>query len=231
MPNAKSEEVVENRGSRRGGKRPGAGRKKTGVRRGGAHRRRPELSPNHPVHVTMKIDRRRPELRNHRIYRVVRRVLFAMIAHDGFRVVHISIQNNHLHLIIEAENRAALTRGMRSLTMRLQRGIAGKRGNLFPWRYHATQIKTARQARRTLAYVLNNWRRHRLDWDDRGRHLPAKLDEFSSAVSFDGWQGGAFRVPAGHEPLPVARPRTWLLRVGWTSYGRIDPFERPGPIW
>ena len=45
--------VVEAPKSRRGGKRRGAGRKKTGIRRGGPHRRRPDLSPSHPVHVTL----------------------------------------------------------------------------------------------------------------------------------------------------------------------------------
>ena len=84
--------VPEERTSRRGGKRRGAGRKKTGVRRGGPHRRRPELNPAHPVHVTLRIDRRRPELRNHHIYNQVNRVLRTFLGRDDFRVVHLSIQ-------------------------------------------------------------------------------------------------------------------------------------------
>ena len=54
------------------------------------------------------------------------------------------------------------------------------------------------------------------------------LDEFSSAVSFDGWtmRFGAPTIP-DYTPLPVSPPKTYLLREGWKEYGRIDPFERP----
>jgi YD repeat-containing protein len=178
------------RKSGRGGKRRGAGRKKTGIRRGGPHRRRPNLNPAHPVHVTLRMDRRRPELRNHHIYNQVNRVLRSFLGRDDFRVVHVSIQNNHLHMLVEAANREALSRNMKSFAIKMQRALRDRYGcKLFAHRYHAVQIKTARQARRALAYVLNNWRRHRLDWDDRGRRASARLDEFSSAISFKGWRG------------------------------------------
>lgn len=223
---------VEAPTSRRGGKRRGAGRKKTGIRRGGPHRRRPELDPRHPVHVTLRMDRRRPDLRDHHIYNKVNRVLLAFLGRDDFRVVHVSIQQNHLHMLVEAADRKALSRNMKSFAIRMQRALRDRYGcKLFAHRYHAVQIKTARQARNALAYVLNNWRRHRLDWDDRGRLSTAKLDEFSSAISFRGWRGPRFVVPAGYEPLPVSAPRTWLLAVGWRDCGLIDPFETPKPIW
>ncbi len=217
--------------SRRGGKRRGVGRKKTGIRRGGPHRRRPDLSPSHPVHVTLRMDRRRPELRSHHIYNRVDRVLRKMLGRADFRVCHVSIQENHLHLLVEAADRFALTHGMKSFAIRMQRAVRERYGcKLFSHRYDAKQITTARQARNALAYVLNNWRRHRLDWDDRGRRSTAKLDEFSSAISFDGWRGFRFEIPAGYVPLAVARPRTWLLAVGWRDCGLIDPFETPGPM-
>ncbi len=224
--------VPEERTSRRGGKRRGAGRKKTGVRRGGPHRRRPELNPAHPVHVTLRIDRRRPELRNHHIYNQVNRVLRTFLGRDDFRVVHLSIQENHLHMLVEATDRIALSRNMKSFAIKMQRALRSRYGcKLFSHRYHAVQIKTARQARQALAYVLNNWRRHRLDIDDRGRRSAAKLDEFSSAIAFQGWRDYRFDVPAGYEPLPVSPPRTWLLASGWRDAGLIDPFETPGPLY
>lgn len=215
----------------RGGKRHGAGRKKTGVRRGGPHRRRPDLNAAHPVHVTLRMDRRRPELRNHHVYKQADRVLRAYLGRDDVRICHVSIQQNHLHLLVEAADRFALTRCMKGFSIRLQRAVRERYGcKLFSHRYHAKQIKTARQARNSLAYVLNNWRRHRLDWDDRGRLSTAKLDEFSSAISFDGWRGFRFEVPRGYQPLSVSKPRTWLLAVGWRDCGLIDPFETPRPF-
>jgi len=121
---------------------------------------------------------------------------------------------------------------MQSFAIRAARALNGEQGcidKVFAYRYHASQIKTAKYARHALAYVLNNWRRHREDFLN-GRMLPAYLDEFSSAVSFDGWTMTFAKHPA-HEPLPVSKPETWLLRDGWKRYGPIDPHECPGPLW
>jgi hypothetical protein len=104
----------------------------------------------------------------------------------------------------------------------------GRGGKVFAFRYHASQIKTERYARNALSYVLNNWRRHREDFSN-GKLIDAKIDDFSSAVSFKGWTQ-RFTAPPWYEPLPVSPPRTALLREDWTLFGLIPPDERPGPI-
>jgi REP element-mobilizing transposase RayT len=213
-----------------GGFREGAGRKKS-VRRGGAHRVRPDLSAKHAVHVTLRMNGG-TALRQGKAYRAIRRVLCALLDATDFRVIHLSIQNNHLHLIVEAENKDALRRGMQRFSIRAARALQeafGWRGKIFPWRYHATQITTPRQARNTLAYVLNNWRRHREDRVNAAT-MKANVDPYSSGIGFDGWIGAPrFAVPAGYEPLPVQPPRTSLMKRDWRRCGLIDLFERPGP--
>jgi hypothetical protein len=77
--------------------------------------------------------------------------------------------------------------------------------------------------------LLNNWRRHRQDWEHAAARA-AKLDPYSSAVSFDGWTT-RFARPKNYVPLPVSPPRTALLRDDWRLYGLIDPWEKPGPLW
>jgi putative transposase len=208
-----------------------AGRKKTGKRRGGPHRRRPELDPRRPVHVTLRSARRLP-WRRREAYAVFRRVLEAYLGNPDFRVCHISIQQSHVHLLVEAANRKALSRNMQSLAIRAAYAFHaddGGCGKIFAYRYHASQIQTARYARHALAYVLNNWRRHREDFAN-GALVPAYLDEYSSAVSFRGWTI-EFAPHPTHAPLPVSPPETWLLRDGWKRYGPIDPHECPGPLW
>ncbi len=207
------------------------GRKKTGKRRGGPHRRRPELDARHPVHVVLRA-KRRLSWRRREAYGVFRRVLEAYLGNRDFRVCHISIQQTHAHLIVEAADRRALSRGMQSLAIRAAHAFhadEGGCGKIFAYRYHASQITTARYARHALAYVLNNWRRHREDFAN-GRMLAAHLDEYSSAVSFNGWTVELATHPT-HVPLPVSPPSTWLLRDGWKRYGAIDPQECPGPLW
>jgi len=217
---------------RHGGARRGAGRKQTGVKRGGPHRARPALSSRHGVHVALRCVRGVPRLRQACMYHAIRRVLARYLGCGEFRVVHISLQHNHIHLIVEARDARALTRGMQGFAINAARAINrawGREGKVFAYRYHATQIKTASYARNAISYVLNNWRRHREDFFD-GAARAAKLDEYSSAVSFTGWTE-RFAIPTTHVPLPVSPPRTGLLRSDWTRYGLIDPFERPGPRW
>jgi REP element-mobilizing transposase RayT len=215
-----------------GGQRAGAGRKKSPLRRHDPpHRRRPELSDGHPVHVVLRTTLGVQRLRRGVVYRAIRRVLGRYLGKDDFRVVHISIQHNHLHLLVEAGDRAALTRNMQSFAINAARainGTSGRGGKVFGYRYHATQITTPRQARCALAYVLNNWRHHREDLPtDQTRR--AAVDPYATGLSFDGWRGGRFRVPGRYVPLPVSAPRTPLFRSSWTRYGLIDPFECPGP--
>ncbi|MGE5184975.1 MAG: transposase [Acidobacteriota bacterium] len=214
----------------RGGKREGAGRRKTGRCRDAPHRRRPELDFRHPVHVVLRL-RVRIAHRDRDTYEITRKVLARFLGRDDFRIVHVSIQNTHIHLLVEAVNREALTRGMQGFGISFayhyhQRG--GGCGKVFTYRYHSTHIKTRRHARHALAYVLNNWRRHRVDWEN-GTESSWLLDPFSSAVSFTGWTR-RFRPRPNYEPLPVSPPGTKLLRSGWEHYGRISPYEVPGPL-
>ena len=80
----------------------------------------------------------------------------------NFRIVHLSIQGNHIHLLCEAD---------------------------------------------ALAYVLNNWRKHR---DDRGAMRTAQVDPYSTAVWFPAWaerDGVPFVWPKATSRCHVARRR------------------------
>lgn len=215
-----------------GGARNGAGRKKSGHRKDAPHRARPQLSPDHPVHVVLRCTGTGP-LRNGRVYRTIRRVLVRYLGRNDFRIIHLSIQHNHLHFIVEAAGKGALSRGMQSLAINCARALndeLGRDGKVFEFRYQATQIRTPRQARNTLAYVLNNWRRHREDLFCAATRK-ASLDPYASGISFPGWAGvPRFASPGGYVPLPVSPPSTCLLAFEWRRHGAIDPFERPGSL-
>lgn len=153
--------------------------------------------------------------------------------------MHVSIQHDHVHLVVEADDRRALSRGMQGLAVASARQLNAalvrdghpRRGQVFPARYHATAITSPRQARSCLAYVLNNWRHHREDLAGP-RQRRAAIDPYSTAIRFDGWRGvdGTFPVPPGYQPLLVASATTWLLTTGWRLHApAIDPHEVPGP--
>lgn len=216
-----------------GGKRRGAGRKPTGRRPLGSRRKRPTLCSRHPVLVTLRVRQNVGNLRTKRLYRVVRGAFAAGCKRDGFRVTQFTVQKNHIHLIAEAHNETALSRGMQGLTIRIARTVNRKmnrRGKVFADRYHARILETPREVRNAVAYVANNIRHHTARVG-----LPLDyIDSFSSWAYFDGWRERAVRrqarTHACAEDAPVAQPRTWLLRVGWRRHGLVRVAEIPGRL-
>src|SRR5262245_66377027 len=121
---------------------------------------------------------------------------------------------------------------MKSIGARLARAVnrtSGRSGAVLDGRYHHRSLRSPKEVRRALAYVLLNARRHLAKRRHVARTAPAGLDPASSARWFDVWQRSGVTSRFAASPLPeVAWPRTWLLRVGWRRHGLIDPAELPG---
>src|SRR4029453_4428492 len=125
----------------------------------------------------------------------------------------------HLHLIGEADGGSRLVRGCQGLAVRVAKAvnhILTRRGAVWGDRYHARPLRTPREVRHALVYVLQNWLKHIPG--ARGR------DPRSSAAWFDGWRARPVRAPG---PAPVRAPRTWLARIGWLRHGRLRAGEAP----
>ena len=159
-----------------------------------------------------------------------RRSLAEASERGSFRVAHYSLQGDHAHLIVEAQGKGALACGMKSIGARLARAVnrvSGRSGPVLDGRYHHRSLRSPREVRRALAYVLLNARRH-LAKSRGAPRGPAHLDGASSARWFDGWRPEvAGRSPMEDTGREVARPRTWLLAVGWRRHGLVDPAELP----
>ena len=243
-----------------GGAREGAGRKREGKRARVAHSKRTALKASHPTHVTLRIEAGLKNLRNRSEYATVREALVAGANRFGMRLVEFAVLPNHLHLICEADDERALARGMQGLCVRIARALNrlwSRVGSVFSDRYHAHVLKTPREVRHALNYVLHNSARH-------GARLGGP-DACSSGAWFDGWRHelGLSRVapdsplpralvhvaPASPSPRalvhvapaspssralvhvapasPLPRALTWLLRVGWRRHGSLDPVPPP----
>src|SRR5262245_1819645 len=147
----------------RGGRRTGAGRPPKGDRPGVSHLRRPLHSRHHPLHVTLRVKQGVSSLREQALFSVVRKALAGAKQQFGFSLVHFSVQRDHLHLIAEANDRTALSRGVQGLSIRIALAVnrqLGRKGRLFADRYHARALKTPREVQFALRYVLLNERKH-----------------------------------------------------------------------
>jgi REP element-mobilizing transposase RayT len=223
---------------RRGGKRRGAGRKPKGARAGERHQARPDFKPYHPLHVVVRIEAEVGSLRRRAMYKALRGATITAALREWFRTVHISLQRTHVHMIVEAEHKTALARGMQGFLISAARHINtalgdGKRrrhGPVFADRYHLEVITTPTRARHAISYVLSNWRRHGEDRDG----LPSTwlVDPFSSGISFPDWkelqdQEWMWPIRETYDPMIVRRPTTWLLAEGWKLAGEISAREVP----
>ena len=151
-----------------------------------SHLTRPELKPRFPVHVTWRMNRRVWNLRTGRFIKALESVMYAG-AKENFQVVHYAFEKDHIHLIVEASDRVALSRGMQGLGIRLAYAInalMNRPGNVVPDRYHARILLNPTMVRNARRYLLTNAYKHYLE------PLP---DPYASQH-------------------PIARPFTWLLR-------------------
>lgn len=114
--------------------------------------------------------------------------------------MHYSLQRDHVHLIVEADDAGSLARGM---------------------------ITTPRETRNALAYVLLNARKHLVQRGVPAGRLRPEPDPASSRSLVRRLARPPARSRR-RGPSCVSEARTWLLAMGWRRHGLIDPGEYPG---
>jgi REP element-mobilizing transposase RayT len=186
---------------KRGGTQPGAGRPRLREYPGVIgtlvpHLARKSFASTRGVHVTQRLRPGVGYLRKQGPARVVQQALRDAADLHGMRVVHYSIQGSHLHLVVEADDTVALSRGMQGLCVRIARRLnrhLRRRGAVFADRFHANVLESRRQVANAIRYVLTNYRHHTHEY------LPPEWhDEYATRAT-----------------QPLAEPKLWLLRVGW----------------
>ncbi len=294
--------------SRRGKRKLGRPKKPGAKQR---HEKRPVFASERVLHVTLRVERSIGRLRTRACYRAIREAAVTVLPHEDCRIVQLSIQVTHVHLLVEADHSEALARGMQAFQISAAKHInaavsragswwerrraralavggasargsrldvptrsasdsrldvptrsaggsrlevptapAGsarlplptrRKGRVFADRYHARFVSSPLQARRELAYVLNNWRKHGEDRRSVARGW--RIDPFSTGWTFMGWRehagagfarwdrredhADAWSKPPTYEPIPVYAPRSWLLGEGWKRHGLIGMREVP----
>ncbi len=198
-----------------GGKRRGAGRKnKSSTVNHGA---RQIITHKTPLHITMKLKRGLNGLRTQKMLQQLKTSLGKAKA-KGLRTIHFSLQSNHLHLFAESDSNQALASGMNSFGARFGREIRKRlrgSGSVFNGRYHIHILKTPRETRHALAYVLMNTSKH--------QGGEPEYDVYSSNRQFKEWRKllgskKQFALADGQaEPVPdyLSHPKSWLAGVGW----------------
>jgi putative transposase len=227
-----------------GGKRRGAGRKRAkGTRSSVPHARRPVHKGRHPVHVTLRAKAGLPSFRQQRVHNLIAQVLREQRRRkykDDFRVLHFSIQADHLHLVVEADSERAdpgkpgkrgykpLRSGLSGLQIMFARRLnmmLKRKGNVWADRYHRHDLKTPREVHNGFAYVFDNYVHHGW-WSSR----EGGVDPFSSACAFEGWDSPTIVLAESERwRYPICRATTWLASIGYLKHGRLSTTRNPHP--
>src|SRR3954468_3037270 len=148
------------------------------------HRQRAVHKYWNPLHVTMRAIRGLPSFRLQTLFLAFEDAVRRTRRQD-FRIVEFSVQDNHLHLIVEADDNDALARGMKSFSVRANRlfnaALGRGRGRVWGDRYHRRELTSALQVRNALVYCINNYKKH--------QHVTSgapRIDPYSSARWFQG---------------------------------------------
>lgn len=211
-----------------GGRRRGAGRKPKGAVAGVSHSTRARHLHRCPAHVTVKLRRGLPLLRRPSEYATLRRAFTKGADRFGFRLIHYAVLNEHMHFVVEAKDRRALTRGLQGLLIRIAKALNKlwrRKGKVFFDRYHDRMLPSPREVRTALRYVLHNAKKHAAQ--GRKVRVPWQVDLFSSAPWFDGFREELHLRGMDVVIRPTVLARTWLLRVGWRRHGLIGVNELP----
>jgi REP element-mobilizing transposase RayT len=177
--------------TKRGGPRDGSGRPRIHKDDGAAHRRRRPLKGSRvPVHVTLRMREHVWGLRSRRSFRALERSIWAAQERFGSRIVHFSVQGNHIHLVVESIDERTLASAMKGLSVRIAKAmnrVMERSGPVLADRYHTHYLATPAEVRNTVRYVLQNHMKH---FGESG------VDRFSSLA----------------HPHLVTPARTFLLR-------------------
>ena len=211
-----------------GGYRKGAGRKpKNGHTAGVGHDTRDALASRFPVLVTVKLREHLPALRDRETAELLRSCFVDRGNKPGFRLCQYAILNDHLHFVCEAKDRDTLSRGLQGLLVSIARRLNKhwkRKGSVFADRYHDRILRSPREVRNAIRYVLTNGKKH----ESEGRQIRVRqaIDCYTSAPWFDGFR--EHLTIRGIEAIitPIAHPHTWLLRKGWRRHGLLSVHEK-----
>ena len=165
------------------------------------HRRRRAFHNPSPLLVTTRVCPHVWNLRQPKTYALLKSIIEKACDRFNTQIIEYVVLGNHIHLIVESNDRVALWRAMKGLGVRIAKRLnrlMGTSGQVIESRYHSGVIRSIRSAYNVMRYVRENFRRHF-----------APRDEWRTGVTIDACSSWA-------RLLILPFPRTFLATV--------DPF-------
>jgi REP element-mobilizing transposase RayT len=124
------------------------------------HRKREVITKPRPLHLTIKLIR--ADIQNKTILKGLRHAIQRARA-QGLKIIHYSLERDHVHLYAEGAENQTLAKAMKALGVSFVRRINRyhkTKGSCYKTRYHLRILNTAREVKNVINYILKNGIKH-----------------------------------------------------------------------
>ena len=154
----------------------GAGRPAK-VDRGIRHISREKINRPSALHLTIKVRENKADIKNKRILKALHYAI-RRARLQGLRVVHYTLEYNHVHLLVEANDNKSVQKGMQALGISFSKAInkiKQVKGSVYKHRHHFRKLNSRREYKNVIQYIFRNGIKHK-------RSL-CLIDPFNSLVA------------------------------------------------
>lgn len=134
--------------------------------RGIRHIARDKVTKHTSLHLTIKIERLKAGLRNKDVLKQLHDSI-KKARKIGLRVIHYTLEFDHVHLLVEVDSNQQLAKGMQSFGISFSKGInkiKAQVGKVFKTRYHFRKLKSPNEIKNVIFYILGNSLKHKKDF-------------------------------------------------------------------
>ena len=127
------------------------------------HTERPVITRPSSLHLTVKIKSIKADLKNKSILKILKRAILNA-RKQKLKIVHFSLEYDHLHLLVEASNNIELSKGMQSFGVTIAKAINRRcklKGGVYKHRYDFRKITSSSELKKVLSYIFNNGVKHK----------------------------------------------------------------------
>lgn len=128
-----------------------------------SHRKRPCLKKPSSLHLTIKVKRIKAEMKNRTVLILLKRAILNA-RKQGLRIIHFSLEYDHVHLLVEAADNLVLGKGMQAFGVTLSKAINRLKklnGEVYKHRYHFRKITSTRELKVVMNYIFSNGMKHK----------------------------------------------------------------------
>ncbi len=129
------------------------------------------------LHLTIKVRENKADIKTKLILKALHHAI-KRARLKRLRVIHYTLEYNHLHLLVECDNHKRLGKGMQAFGISIAKAINRiklLKGAVYKHRYHLRKITSGRDLKNVLHYIFNNGIKH--------KRATSIIDPYNSSIA------------------------------------------------